>query len=78
LPACTPTTAPLRWVLGKVCQIVARSGCANSVIELPLGQIFDLSDEWGAGWGRMKQQLKLEIQNACRAQLAAREAADNQ
>jgi hypothetical protein len=66
-----------RWVLDKVCEIVARSGYANSVIELPLGQIFDLSDEWGAGWGRTEQQLKLEIQNACRTQLAASEAADN-
>jgi hypothetical protein len=65
------------WVLDKVCEIVARSGYANSVIELPLGQIFDLSDEWGAGWGRTEQQLKLEIQNACRSQLAASEAPDN-
>jgi hypothetical protein len=66
-----------RWVLDKVCEIVARSGYANGVIELPLGQIFDLSDEWGAGWGRTEQQLKVEIQNACRTQLAASEAADN-
>jgi hypothetical protein len=64
-----------RWVLDKVCEIVAESGYANGVIELPLGQIFDLSDEWGAGWGRTEHQLELEIQNACRTQLAAAEAA---
>jgi hypothetical protein len=65
------------WVLDKVREIVARSGYASSVIELPLGQIFDLSDEWGAGWGRTEQQLELEIQDACRTQLAASKAADN-
>ncbi|MBF6220082.1 hypothetical protein IU479_18415 [Nocardia abscessus] len=31
-----------RWVLDKVCEIVARSGYADSVSALPLGQIFDL------------------------------------
>ncbi len=31
-----------RWVLDKVCEIVARSGYADSVIAPPLGQIFDL------------------------------------
>ncbi|ONM49830.1 hypothetical protein [Nocardia donostiensis] len=59
-----------RWVLDKVCEIVARSGYADSVVALPLGQIFDIEDEWGAGWGRTEQQLAHEIQNACRAQLA--------
>ncbi len=64
-----------RWVLDKVCEIVARSGYADSVIAHPLGQIFDLEDEWGAGWGRTEQQLAYEIQNACRAQLATSNAA---
>ncbi|MEU2101776.1 hypothetical protein [Nocardia sp. NPDC019255] len=59
-----------RWVLGKVYEIVARSGYADSVLALPLGRIFDLEDEWGAGWGRSEQQLAYEIQNACRTQLA--------
>jgi hypothetical protein len=64
-----------RWVLDKVCEIVAESGYANGVIALPLGKIFDMSDEWGAGWGRTERQLELEIQKACRTQLAASEAA---
>lgn len=59
-----------RWVLDKVCEIVDRSGYADSVTALPLGQIFHLQDEWGAGWGRTEQQLTYEIQRACRAQLA--------
>ncbi|WP_280261779.1 hypothetical protein [Nocardia abscessus] len=66
-----------RWVLDKVCEIVARSGYADSVIALPLGQIFDLEEEWGACWGRTEQQLAYEIQNACRAQLAMSHAAQD-
>ncbi len=66
-----------RWVLDKVCEIVDRSSYADSVIALPLGRIFDLEDEWGAGWGRTEQQLAYEIQNACRAQLATSYAAND-
>lgn len=63
-----------RWILDKVCEIVSRSGYANSVIALPLGGIFGLEDEWDAGWGRPEAELVHEIQDACRAQLAANEA----
>lgn len=63
-----------RWVLDKVYEIVARSDYSDSVIALPLGQVFGLEDEWAAGWGRPKDQLVREIQAACRAQLAAGEA----
>ncbi|MEU7632196.1 hypothetical protein AB0C34_19745 [Nocardia sp. NPDC049220] len=66
-----------RWILDKVCEIVAQSGYADSVIALPLGQIFDLEDEWGADWGRTEQQLAYEIQTACRTQLATGHAANN-
>ncbi|MEV4600164.1 hypothetical protein AB0K15_22525 [Amycolatopsis sp. NPDC049253] len=62
-----------RWVLDKVCEIVSRSGYSDSVIELPLGQVFGLDDEWDAGWGRPEDQLVPEIQAACSAQLAAGE-----
>jgi hypothetical protein len=60
-----------RWILDKVCQIVSRSGYSTRVISLPLGQIFGLSDEWDAGWGRPELQLRAEIRSACAAQLAA-------
>jgi hypothetical protein len=59
-----------RWILDKVCEIVARADYATSVTTQPLGKIFGLSDEWGAGWGRTEQQLKAEIRRACAAQLA--------
>lgn len=60
-----------RWIVDKVDEILARSGYANSVIGLPLGQLYGLSDEWGAGWGRTAHQLRATVQQACTAQLAA-------
>ncbi|WP_328415438.1 hypothetical protein OG470_23310 [Micromonospora sp. NBC_00389] len=35
-----------RWIVNKVDQILASSGYANSVISLPLGQLYGLDDEW--------------------------------
>jgi hypothetical protein len=67
---CTNGHAAEQWVLGKVCEIAARSGYADSVLGLPLGQIFGLADEWGADWGRTEQELRAEIRDACAAQLA--------
>jgi len=60
-----------RWILDKVSEIAARSGYATAVTSLPLGQIFSLDDEWGAGWGRTEQELRAAIRTACAAQLAA-------
>jgi hypothetical protein len=60
-----------RWILGKVCEIVARSGYADSVMSPPLGGISGLDDEWEGGWGRTEPELKAEIRAACAAQLAA-------
>jgi hypothetical protein len=60
-----------KWIIDKVDEILARTEYANSVINLPLGQLYGLDDEWGQGWGRTTQQLKAEVQRACAAQLAA-------
>jgi hypothetical protein len=59
-----------RWIVDKVEEILARSDYTTNVISLPLGQLCGLSDEWGAGWGRTEQQLTIEVQHACAAQLA--------
>lgn len=59
-----------RWILDKIDEILARSGYAASVISLPLGQLYRMSDEWADGWGRTEQQLKAEVHHACAAQLA--------
>ncbi|OLF08921.1 hypothetical protein [Actinophytocola xanthii] len=59
-----------RWVLDSVIEILRASGWEVGVIELPLGQIFDLSDEWGSDWGRPRHELEQEIRDACELQLA--------
>jgi hypothetical protein len=41
-----------RWITDKVDEIVARSGYADTVISLPLGQLYTVAEEWGAGWAR--------------------------
>jgi hypothetical protein len=67
---CADGRASVQWILDKVSEIAARSDYADSVIGLPLGQIFVLADEWRAGWGRTEQELWAEIRAACAAQLA--------
>ncbi len=67
---CADGRASEQWILDKVSEIAARSDYADSVLGLPLGQIFGLADEWGAGWGRTEQELRAEIRTACAAQLA--------
>ncbi|WP_083960331.1 hypothetical protein [Streptoalloteichus hindustanus] len=59
-----------RWVLDRVGEVVSDSCYADSVLDLPLGQILALDDEWGTDWGRPEQELAIEIQDACKDQLA--------
>jgi hypothetical protein len=58
-----------RWIVDTVSEIVARSGYAHSVIVLPLGQLYGMGDEWGAGWGRTDTGLRAAIRQACLDQL---------
>lgn len=58
------------WVVQKVCEIV-EPHFAESVTSLPLGHLYYLDDEWGAGWGRTDDQLRVVVQQACRDQLGA-------
>jgi hypothetical protein len=60
-----------RWILDKVSEIITRSGYADSVLDLPLGGLYGLDDEWGAGWGRTEQELKAQVREACAAQLTS-------
>jgi hypothetical protein len=59
-----------RWITEKVNEILDRDGYPPSAIALPLGQLYELADEWGADWGRSEQQLTTEVRDACAAQLA--------
>jgi hypothetical protein len=58
-----------RWIAIKVDEILARCQYANTVIARPLGQLYDLNDEWGTGWGRPETQLREEVREACQEQL---------
>jgi hypothetical protein len=60
-----------RWVTAKVDEVVARSGYSTSVIELPLGQLYTLDDEWDNGCGRPANDIRKLVADACAAQLAA-------
>jgi hypothetical protein len=59
-----------RWVVGKVVQI-SQPFFKPSITSLPLGQLFALDDEWGAGWGRTTEQLRAAVRQACAQQLEA-------
>ena len=59
-----------RWVVDKVVQITEPS-FKPSITSLPLGQLFALDDEWGAGWGRTDEQLRAVVRQACAEQLRA-------
>jgi hypothetical protein len=61
------------WVLDKVSEIVLGCDGAAGVRQLPLGRIFDLSNEWGYR-SRPERTRRREIRAACRAQLATAEA----
>jgi hypothetical protein len=58
-----------RWIVDKVTEIVARTDYSTDVIDLPLGSLFGLDDEWGAGWGRTDAELAARVREACVEQL---------
>jgi hypothetical protein len=60
-----------QWVLNQVWLIVVRCGYSESVIDLPLGGLFGVDDEWGAGWGRSIEELAEVVREACKEQLRA-------
>jgi hypothetical protein len=59
-----------RWIIDKVIQI-AEPYFDRTIISLPLGRLYALDDEWGAGWGRTDDQLKAIVRQACAQQLDA-------
>jgi hypothetical protein len=59
-----------RWIVDKVIQI-AEPYFDPTIISLPLGRLYALDDEWGAGWRRTDDQLKTIVRQACAQQLDA-------
>ncbi|EMD25285.1 hypothetical protein C791_4894 [Amycolatopsis azurea DSM 43854] len=60
-----------KWIVNEVDGILIRTGYPESLLDLPLGGVWYLIDEWGESWGRTTHQLEAEVRKACAAQLAA-------
>lgn len=58
-----------RWVAQKVEEIVARSDYSVAVMDLPLGHLYGLGDEWDGGWGMTAAELEATVRDACARQL---------
>ena len=56
------------WVMQTVVEI-AEPHFPRSITNLPLGALYLLEDEWGAGWGRTEAQLRDVVRKACLTQL---------
>lgn len=63
-----------QWVLQRVNEICARASYRQSVLDLPLGALFSLDDEWDSGWGRITEELTAVIRKACQEQLLGRQS----
>lgn len=57
------------WVAQKVDEVLSRSGYSKSVMDLPLGRLYCVTDEWDEGWGRPLEQLSALVRDACEEQL---------
>jgi hypothetical protein len=56
------------WVVQTVVEI-AEPDFPRSITKLPLGELYLLEDEWGAGRGRTEAQLCDVVRKACLTQL---------
>jgi hypothetical protein len=68
---CLEGRASPRWVVAKVGEIGAANDYDGLVIDLPVGRLFGMADEWGAGWGRTDAELDETVRAACREQVQA-------
>lgn len=68
---CLAGDAGERWVAQVVEEIVMRADYSSEVIDLPLGGLYGVDDEWDAGWGRSVEELRTVVRAACRAQIRA-------
>jgi hypothetical protein len=58
-----------QWVVKRVEQIIVQTHYDDDVLNLPLGHLYGLDDEWEGGWGRTPAQLKAEVEARCSEQL---------
>jgi hypothetical protein len=67
---CLDGRAHPRWVVDKVNEIVIDNNYDDDVTDPPIGRLFGMDDEWGAGWGRTDAELEATVRAACREQIA--------
>jgi hypothetical protein len=67
---CLEGRASPRWVVDKVNEVVADNNYDDDVTDPPIGRLFGMDDEWGAGWGRPDAELDEVVRGACREQVA--------
>jgi hypothetical protein len=58
-----------QWVVKRVEQIIVQAQYDSDVLNLPLGRLYGLDDEWEGGWGRTPEELKAEVEARCSEQL---------
>ncbi|MBO0514192.1 hypothetical protein [Streptomyces beijiangensis] len=59
-----------RAVVQQVQEIVISHDYASEIIDLPLGLLYGLDDEWQGGWGATVEQLRATVRARCTDQLA--------
>ncbi|MFI7298881.1 hypothetical protein [Streptomyces sp. NPDC050121] len=59
-----------RAVVQQVEEIVISHDYASEIIDLPLGLLYGLDDEWQGGWGATVEQLRATVRARCTDQLA--------
>lgn len=57
-------------VIGNVVPILVWCGYSEAVMDLPLGRLLFLEDEWDGTWGRTREELTAIVRDACEEQLA--------
>lgn len=63
-----------RWLVSTIEQLVMEEDDSGGMLAAPLGALYGLDDEWGAGWGRTEPQLIVAVRAACVEQVAFIEA----
>ena len=58
-----------RSVAAEVWRIYVDSDYSETTLEEPLGRTVGFDDEWDGGWGRLENELVIEVGSACREQL---------
>ncbi|WP_198543358.1 hypothetical protein [Pseudofrankia sp. BMG5.36] len=60
-----------RAVAQQVEAVVLTCDYASEILDLPLGQLYGLDDEWQGGWGATVEELRKTVRARCADQLAS-------